>query len=443
MLLIHIPKITNRIGYTLNVVFHYLLRIDYTITTDTDTFLSHNDAKLCYGSQRLGDAPFIKASDLLFQTSVEDLDLGFFSYNGTAALFPVYGKDIDLPFDPLAAIFYTISRYEEYLPHITDEHDRFSAHDSVAFKYNYLQVSIVDRWALLIRDLVVAKFPSWSFSSRTYDFEQTVDIDAAYSFKNKGLPRTIVGFLRDGIHRHDFPALRQRLRVIFRKEPDPYDTFNYILSLRDKHKAMHLVFFVLLGDYSNFDKPISYHNAEFRTLIQHLGDYAKVGIHPSYSVLENPQNIEKEAHRLETILHRTIVRSRFHFLRFHLPESFRGLLDAQMTHDYSMGFPDEVGFRAGTCTPYPFYDLESDQETDLILHPFAVMDTTLQKYQNMSPAQATEAYKSIIHEVRSVNGTFCAIWHNQNLCESDGWEGWRAVYEQVLDYADPKSETFS
>jgi hypothetical protein len=44
----------------------------------------------------------------------------------------------DLPFDPLAATFYLVSRYEEYLPFIPDEHGRFPAKQSFAFSNGFL-----------------------------------------------------------------------------------------------------------------------------------------------------------------------------------------------------------------------------------------------------------------------------------------------------------------
>lgn len=63
------------------------------------------------------------------------------------------------------------------------------------------------------------------------------------------------------------------------------------------------------------------------------------------------------------------------------------------------------------------------------------MDTTLQRYQKMDTEQAYEQYKKLIDEAKAVDGKFCGIWHNQNLCEKFGWEGWRNLMERVIDYA--------
>ena len=90
---------------------------------------------------------------------------------------------------------------------------------------------------------------------------------------------------------------------------------------------------------------------------------------------------------------------------------------------------------SSTCSEIPFFDLGSDQETSLILHPFATMDTTMHNYLKLSPKEAKAQYHALIDEVRAINGTFCCIFHNQNLCDDYGWQGWKEVYEDLLDYA--------
>lgn len=197
------------------------------------------------------------------------------------------------------------------------------------------------------------------------------------------------------------------------------------------------MFFSLMADYDQYDKPESYLNSHHRELLQHVDDHANMGIHPGYYSLENPKALDEEIRRLQDILHRPIVRARYHFLRMRLPESYRMLVHAGIQHDYSMGYADTIGFRAGISSPYPFYDLERDLEIQLIVHPFSVMDTTLQKYMHLSPDDAVEQYRTLIGELRSVGGTFCCIVHNQNLGELFGWEGWRRVYEQMLELAKP------
>ena len=437
MLLIHVPKLTNRLGYTLNVLFRHVLNTEFGITVDEEVFLKHDGAKLCYGPRRIGDSLHIKNVKLLFQTSIDEQQPRPFRRDGQWMLFPVYGEGADLPFDPLAATFYMVSRYEEYLPHREDEHGRFATSGHLAVEHGFNDEPVVDQWACLLGRMLQERYPDFTMPARSYRFVQTVDIDAAWAFLHKGVFRTTVGTLRDLAVRRDPAEVRLRWRVLTHREADPFDTFDYILEQRKRAPGSYLLFFCLLADYGQYDKPSNHHNIYTRQLLQHLGDHAKMGIHPGYYSLEQPHNVDTETKRLEGILHRTIVRSRYHFLRLRLPLSYRMLLHAGLRHDYTMGYADTTGFRAGISSPFPFYDLERDQETELMLHPFCVMDTTLQKYLRLTPEEGVERYRRLIENIRRVDGDFCCIVHNQNLCERYGWEWWRGTYEQMLELAKP------
>jgi hypothetical protein len=435
MLLIHVPKLTNRLGYTLKVVFNYLLHAEYSITTDAQYYLQYGDAKLSYGRERLDDGLFIKSHPLLFETTIEEQDPKAECREGQWFLFPAYGRNTDFPFDPLAAIFYMVSRYEEYLPHHEDAHGRFMACDSLAFQKGFLDQPVGDQWARMIKMKILERYPDYEMPRQNYLFEQTIDVDAAWCYLHKGIYRTTVGLFRDFFARRDYEESARRLRVLTHKEADPFDTFDYLLDMSQRAPGSHLFFFTLLSDYGPYDKPASYLNRHMRELVQHLDDYAKMGIHPSYNTLEHPELVDKEIKRLEDIIHRPIIRSRFHFLRFRLPMSYRVIKRAGISDDFSMGYADAVGFRAGISVPYPFYDLERDHEIELIIHPFSIMDATLQNYLKLKPEEGLEQYKRLIDNVRAVDGTFCCVVHNQNLSEFYGWAGWRDVYEKMVDYA--------
>ena len=383
MLLIYTPRLTNRVGYTLNVIFKHMLRTDFNITSDTQLFESHEGAKLCYGPRRIGDTLFIKSSKLLTSTSIEEQEPRAEQQEGQWVLFPVYGRDLDFGFDLLAAVFYMVSRYEEYLPHSEDQHGRFTADQSVAAKAGFLELPVVDQWAEMLRAKLTERYPDIGLSQRSYHFVQTVDIDAAWCYLHKGVFRTVTGALRDLFARHDYTEVKRRFRVLAKKEADPFDTFDYILEQYKKQPSgASLIFFALLADYDQYNKPANYLNPHTRDLLQHLDDYANMGLHPGYYSLEEPQKVDIEAARLEQILHRPIVRARYHFLRLKLPLSYRILLHAGIKDDYTMGYAGVAGFRAGISVPYPFYDLDRDMETELMVHPFCMMDTTLQKYTN-------------------------------------------------------------
>lgn len=436
MLLIFVPKLTNRIGYTLKVLFRTVLHVDFEITSSMAMFENHAGPRLCYGSQRVCDSVWVKSVDLLLQTNVIEQEPHPFCIGDTAALYPVYGRDLDFEFDILAASFFMLSRYEEYLPHRRDAHHRFTAKESVAYQHGFLHTAVVERWAMMLAEKLADRHPDFVLPMRHFEMVNTIDIDAAYCYKHKGIARTLIGLGKDVAKNHNADDAKRRLRVLLRKEPDPFDTFDYIIDLKVKHRGIPMIFFVLLADYGRYDKNISYHVEEFQQLLKHLGDYAKLGIHSSYSALEDANKLDKEVDRLQKIVNRNIVRNRGHFLRLQLPSSYRSLMRVGIEHDYTMGFADEPGFRAGISTPYPFFNLNTDSEMLLTIHPFAIMEATLKRYKGMKADEAWPVYQQLMDEVYRVKGVFSCIWHNENLSECFGWEGWRKVYERMLDYGE-------
>ncbi|MEJ2595165.1 MAG: hypothetical protein P8100_08600 [bacterium] len=126
-LLIYSPKRSSRVRYVFRLVFHDVLKIQYHITTDIDEFQSSDLPKFIYGEKAFSDDLFICSSGLLFERGVDSLQLDTVDHNGIKALFPTYDKTSLFPFDPFSAIFYLVSRYEEYQPFVRDEHGRFTA----------------------------------------------------------------------------------------------------------------------------------------------------------------------------------------------------------------------------------------------------------------------------------------------------------------------------
>ena len=90
------------------------------------------------------------------------------------------------------------------------------------------------------------------------------------------------------------------------------------------------------------------------------------------------------------------------------------------------------GFRAGICTPFHFYNLKSERETNLMIYPFQIMDNTLIKYLQLNPDAAIEKINSIVDKIKNVNGLFISLWHNSSLSNTREWAGWESVYENMI-----------
>lgn len=225
-----------------------------------------------------------------------------------------------------------------------------------------------------------------------------------------------------------------RFAVTFNIKKDPFDTFQQIINIR-KEKNIKTIFFFLIGDYTTFDTNVSASKNKFRLLIKEMVDYALVGLHPSYFTMTNASLLKKEKLRLEGIINMPIQRSRQHYLRFSLPETYQNLIDLEVEEDYSMGYASNVGFRAGTCTPFYFYDLDFEIQTPLKVFPFALMDTTLNDYMKLTPRQSLGRIRDLKNEVKAVNGSFITLFHNESLSDYDRWKGWKRLYDSMIKIA--------
>ena len=54
-----------------------------------------------------------------------------------------------------------ITRYEEYENSDLDEHGRYKAENSLAFRNDFLDEPLVDQWAYLLEDLLIKRFPDF------------------------------------------------------------------------------------------------------------------------------------------------------------------------------------------------------------------------------------------------------------------------------------------
>lgn len=426
MLLVFAEKNTPRLIYTLDLVFVQLLKTPYTLLTNWDEFEKSEGLRLNYSNRNSQNVPVIVPDGILFESGISEKEIGHLVHQEVTCLFPVSGGS--LPFDPFAAIFYLVVRYEEYLPSQKDKYHRFRPSNSLSFKLGILEKAVVHDYAAMIAQIL----PGLSLPRRTFKLVNTFDIDMAWSFKHKGFLRNMTSIIRDlaGFH---FKSIRQRMSVVLRFKQDPFDTYQYILDT-DQEKSLKSLFFVLLGDYGRHDKNIEHTNTEFRKLIQKLSETNPVGLHLSYGVHHEGRQMEIELHRLEHIISQPVSENRFHYLRFSLPDTLLKLRKTGISRDYSMGFASKPGFRAGIACPFFFYDLVSEKATDLTIVPFVCMDATMQYYLKLNPENAAKTYIRLADEVARVGGEFTMIWHNNSLSELKEWKGWRAVYETVIDH---------
>ncbi len=429
-MLIYTEHVTPRLTYTLSHIFNTYLGVQYKIITDAVEFDSSNLSKINYSNIDFELALQILPQGLLFENIINKTKPKIEYHNKIPIIFKQ--KKGNIPFDLFSAVFWFLSRYEEYQQFTPDAHQRFAATESFVYKNNLLNRPIVDEWLVYFKEVLENYFSGIKLKQNKFSAITTIDVDSPWCYKNKGFFRNMAGFIRD-IIKTDFSYVNLRIKVLLNKIPDPWYNFQNIESIY-KNTDTELMFFIHTGNYGRYDKTVNYKLKAFVNFVKGLGNKAEIGLHPSYKAANNKNIFKDEINRLSEITDRKVIKNRQHFLKFTIPAYYLMLIELGIEQDYSMGFPDKPGFRAGISEPFRFFDLANNKETNLLIHPFAVMDRSLNTYEGQLVDNAFLTIKDIIESVREVNGTFISLWHNESLSNRFEWEGWLAVFNKMTDY---------
>lgn len=416
-----------RLKYIAGILLGDILGLSWEIITDKRKLGKHHIIN--YSDDNVKDSFIIHPAPLLFEKGISRHELKVENWRDLPVFFQTTAGS-DIPFDIFAASFYLISRYEEYCEYEPDEYGRFKAESSLAFRNGFLRIPVIDLWVKEFAKGLLRKFQTLAFRRNEFRKMVTFDADEPFEYLGKGIIRSIGGLIRD-LAVSDRNA-SERYKTVTKGKPDPFEVFGYITESVDKYQS-DVRFFFPVGDRTSYDHNPSWKNEDYRSLIKRLTGKYKHGIHPSFNASENYSRLSEEAKRYSIILGNAVSLSRFHFLRLKLPVSYRNLLKAGIKEDYSMGYPDEPGFRAGIARPFYFYDVVKDTVTNLKIVPFQVMDATLYKYKKLDHKASVEIILQLLNETRLAGGLFVSIWHNTSLLDNPQCKPWRSVFETMLE----------
>ncbi len=412
---IYVDQISPRIKYTFEFIFGSR-GLTYELTDDRSAQVDFSY------SQNLDNLiSVLPMAAFMLKNKVEKLSVEIENYSAELDCF-----SFNSVIDPIASVFYTLSRYEEHVCEKTDEYGRFPQAESNAPK-NWLMKSMCDRWAEIVLSLAGV---NEIFQDQKVKIIPSFDIDNTYAYKLKSGRRMWMSVLKDLLG-FNFKRIQERRAVLKGDKKDPYDTFSKIKSVHRQFPKTKV--FWLIGKWGEKDRNISIQNSEHRELIKSLSDEGiEVGLHPSFASFQKKEAIELEKKELESVCGKEITLSRQHFLRFQASSTFSDLNSIGFKDEYSMGFAEHVGFRSGTARSHKWFDLSSNKSSELVIHPFAYMDGTLREYMQLSTEESKRLIRQLYDEVSRYGGDFIFIWHNETIGDYGNWNGWSEVLDFTL-----------
>lgn len=368
--------------------------------------------------------------------------------NSFLAMFPT---EHELGHDPLAGIFWMLSRYEEYQRPERDILGRFPVTASWLAREGVLEIPLADYYAEQLGHWLSKNFADYTVPNPARVVQPTVDVDLCYSYLGKPFLRQVGGWLKD-ILQGCWQDVVLRIRVLMGLAYDPYDSYAALQDLHRRWEAASALckkplYFFLMADYGGLDQGHSPQSRYLHRVIRFLQDTgAEIGWHPSLRSNTDEAFAIQEKTALEALVGK-VSASRQHYLALNLPERAERLEAMGLRFEYSMGFAERPGFKAGTLHPFGFYDLAREQELPLLMFPVAVMDATLRHHLSLNPEQAWERVQPVLKAWERYGGFFTLLWHNSTVdsgpSASKDQDHWRVFYqkcyEKVLDLANPSA----
>jgi peptidoglycan/xylan/chitin deacetylase (PgdA/CDA1 family) len=319
-----------------------------------------------------------------------------------------------------------LTRYEEAVLDVRDAHDRFQRGAMILAAEGLVRRPLVNEYLELLWLALSILWPSLERRALHFTVAPSHDVDWPFSSE-----RTVAQLARraaaDLARAHDPVAAGRRVlgyaaRRAGRVDLDVNNTFDELMECGERLGLRSAFYFMadrragrlVDGDYS-LDNPW------IRKLLRRVHARGhEIGLHTSYTTPTDEEQTRRERDILVRVLDEegipwSRLGGRQHFLRWRNPITWRNWARAGLDYDSTLGFADEIGFRAGVCLEYPVFDLEERLQLDLRELPLTVMEGAALDQLGLGHEAAAEAIAGVRETCRRYGGTFTLLWHNSRF----------------------------
>ena len=284
-------------------------------------------------------------------------------------------------------------------------HNRFSAYESLAFKYNFLNRPVVNEYIVMLKNMLNHIDSRLRFKKYKYSLLLTHDVDIPLKYRSflDGFREILGDLVKRKKIRNAVTKLYQKIKVHLAIIKDPYDTFDYLMNFSERHNLNSYFFFMGKGQ-TVFDNMYKSDDSFITKLVENInsrGHY--VGLHPSYNSYKCSDQFFVEKSELESNFNQKLNIGRQHYLRFEIPYTWQVWEDNNMEWDSTAGYADKEGFRCGVCYDFTVFNILERKKLQLIEKPLIVMDGNFLSYQtDISPSEMEFEIKKLISKLKSI-----------------------------------------
>ncbi|MBN1260736.1 MAG: polysaccharide deacetylase family protein, partial [Anaerolineae bacterium] len=282
--------------------------------------------------------------------------------------------------DIVATTVFMLSRWEETVRPDRDEHDRFPATASVAFRQGFLERPIVDEYGLILQTWLKALCPDWQPLSRRFSVKFSHDIDHLRHFVS--INNALRTLAHDVFKQRDFREFGDNLAAavlqVVAPSKAPYvQGISQLADISRRHGFEDDAFYFMTAPPGLYQNDYNAASRLVKACIRDLRAQGfEIGLHAGYHTLDNLDRLQEQKATLAALLGQLPKGGRQHYLRFRVPETWRNWEAAGLDYDATLSYATYAGFRCGTCHAFRPFDIEAQRVLGLWEHPLIAMDTT-------------------------------------------------------------------
>lgn len=335
-------------------------------------------------------------------------------------------KGAEINYDILGLTYWMLNRLEEIHRTDLDNHERFPAINSHAYKYGYLDRPIVDEWLDILQQVIQRVWPNLKLKKHQFSIKVSHDVDVPSRFAFS-TPFSVIKSMASLVLKNNNIKLALMAPFIYlgsknKIHPlDPYNTFDWLMNISEKNNLKSAFYFICGRTDKSKDALYEPEHPIIKKMMLEIYKRGhEVGLHPSYNSYNNPEQINFEAQRLKKVCKELGIEQsqwggRMHFLRWSHPTTLQAWNDAEMSYDSTLGYADRPGFRCGTCHEYTGFNPVTDTILHIKIRPLIIMDCSVIAQHYMGLGYTKKALNQIIKYKRiceKVEGNFTFLWHN-------------------------------
>jgi hypothetical protein len=352
-----------------------------------------------------------------------------------------------VPFDLFGSAFFMLTRYEECVSPVRDEHGRFPATASLAFRHGFLATPVVDQYAELLWAALGRLWPRLSRPSRAYRLWVTHDVDSPFLVYRPDRFRLaaagLKGVAADVLKRRDVTLAGRRARALAATlvrgvKADPNFNLESVMDLDEAH-AVRATYFYMADTGGAYGAAYDLHDPEISAVLGTTWSRGhELGLHASYHSMTDATALGVEWRCLRSVAASLGIEQaswglRTHFLRWSAHASFADVDALGADFDSTLTYADQAGFRCGTCREYPAFDLRSSRPLRLVVRPLIAMESSVIDPQYMGKGVGEDAFLTFTRlaaQCRVYGGTYTLLWHNHRLLSAPEIRLYDAVLEE-------------